>query len=60
MYQTRGVQVLKLVTRGTLEERIDRLIAEKARLMDEVVAADDPAVLRTLDRSEVAALLEEI
>jgi superfamily II DNA or RNA helicase len=56
--QTREVDVLRLVTRGTLEERIDAVIARKARLLDDVVEADDPALARSLGREEIAALLE--
>jgi SNF2 family DNA or RNA helicase len=52
------VDVLRLVTRGTLEERIDAVIARKARLLDDVVEADDPALARSLGREEIAALLE--
>jgi hypothetical protein len=57
--QTRGVQVVTLVTRGTVEERIDRLIAEKARLARDLVPEEDPRVLRRFTREELRGLLEE-
>jgi superfamily II DNA or RNA helicase len=56
--QKRGVQVITLVTRGTVEERIDRLIAAKARLADDVVPEDDPRVFRRFSREELRGLLE--
>ncbi len=56
--QTRGVQVFKLVTKGTFEERIDEMIAKKAKLMDEVVGADDHQILKALDRNEIIELLK--
>ena len=57
--QTRGVQVVTLVTRGTVEERIDRLIAEKARLARDLVPEEDPRLLRRFTREELRGLLEE-
>lgn len=57
--QTRGVQVVTLVTRGTVEERIDRLIADKARLARDLVPEEDPRLLRRFTREELRGLLEE-
>ncbi len=54
--QSRGVQVLKLVTRGTLEEKIDAMIRAKAALMNTIVEKDD-AVLKSLTRDELIDLL---
>lgn len=56
--QTRGVQVVTLVTRGTVEERIERLIAEKARLASDLVPEEDPRLLRRFTREELRGLLE--
>jgi SNF2 family DNA or RNA helicase len=56
--QTRGVQVFKLVTQGTFEERIDAMIAKKGLLMEEVVGADDQTVLKTFSREELFQLLK--
>jgi superfamily II DNA or RNA helicase len=55
--QRRGVQVFKLVTVGTLEEKISALIEKKKNLMDQVVREDDPGLLKSLSREELLALL---
>ncbi|WP_158227863.1 DEAD/DEAH box helicase [Estrella lausannensis] len=55
--QTRGVQVFKLVTKNTFEERIDEIISKKGRLADEIVASEE-GVLRLFSRSELRALLD--
>jgi superfamily II DNA or RNA helicase len=54
--QTRGVQVFKLVTRGTLEEKIDRMISAKGELMNNVVQSD-VAAFKRLTRDDLAELL---
>jgi SNF2 family DNA or RNA helicase len=54
--QRRGVQVFKLVTRGTLEEKIDRMIAAKGELMNSVVEVD-AGTFRRFDRDELIDLL---
>ena len=56
--QTRGVQVFKLVTRGTLEEKIDRMIAAKGELMNSVVETDG-APFKTLTRDDLLELLSQ-
>jgi superfamily II DNA or RNA helicase len=55
--QQRGVQVFKLVTKGTLEERIDAMITRKGRLMEEVVGIDDHRFMKAFDRQELIELL---
>jgi SNF2 family DNA or RNA helicase len=55
--QTRGVQVFKLVTEGTLEEKIDRMIAKKKKLMDELVREDDANIVKHFSRDELIDLL---
>lgn len=55
--QTRGVQVFKLVTRGTLEEKISAIIEEKRNLMDSVVKEDDPGVLKTFSKEALIEML---
>lgn len=52
-----GVQVYKLITKNTIEEKIDRMITRKGRLLEEVVTADDQAVLKKFSRSELIELL---
>lgn len=56
--QQRGVQVFKLVTVGTFEEKIDRLIAKKGKLMDEVIGVDDHQIIKKFTRDEIIGLLE--
>jgi SNF2 family DNA or RNA helicase len=55
--QRRFVQVFKLITRNTIEERIDELIRQKIDLMERVVAPTED-VLGTLNRSEIVDLLD--
>ncbi len=54
--QRRGVQVFKLLTRGTLEEKIDRMIAAKGELMNSVVEVD-AGTFKRFDRDELIDLL---
>ncbi len=54
--QRRFVHVYKLLTRRTVEERIDRLIREKTALAGEVITSSE-GLLRALDRRELAELL---
>ncbi len=55
--QRRGVQVFKLVTEGTLEEKIAALIAKKRKLQDSVIKEDDPGLLKTFTKQELVELL---
>ena len=57
--QRRGVQVFKLVTEGTLEEKIAAIIERKRDLMDRVVKEDDPSLVKTFSRDELLELLSE-
>jgi hypothetical protein len=54
--QQRGVQVIKLVTRGTLEEKIDKMISAKGALMNSIVDID-AATFRKFSREELIELL---
>jgi hypothetical protein len=56
--QRRGVQVFKLVTEGTLEEKIAALIARKRKLLDSVVKEDDPGLLKSFTREELIDLMD--
>ncbi len=56
--QTRGVQVFKLVTLGTFEEKINALIEKKGKLMEEVVGIDDHEVVKQFTRDEIIELLQ--
>lgn len=56
--QKRGVQVFKLVTKGTFEEKIDAMILRKGQLMEDVVGVDDQNTLKKFSRDELLSLLE--
>ncbi|MEC7840088.1 MAG: DEAD/DEAH box helicase [Chlamydiota bacterium] len=58
--QTRGVQVFKLVTKNTFEEKIDELIMKKGALMEEVVGTDDHSFVKKFTREELVELLEYV
>jgi SNF2 family DNA or RNA helicase len=55
--QTRGVQVFKLVTEGTLEEKISAMIMKKKQLMKDIIAEDDPGLLKTFTPDDLIDLL---
>ena len=55
--QTRGVQVFKLLTLGTIEERIDKLITQKGALLEEVVGTAEQGLIRAFTREELIELL---
>ncbi len=54
--QKKGVQVFKLITRGTLEERIDNLIKRKSSLLNGIIESDS-ALFKKLSRNELIELL---
>jgi len=55
--QKRNVLVHKFITRGTIEERIDALIAEKRQLADEILASDGEVNLTELSDDELMELV---
>ncbi len=55
--QTRGVQVFKLLTLGTIEERIDKLISQKGALLEEVVGTAEQGLIKAFTREELIELL---
>ena len=55
--QNKNVQVLKLITRGTLEEKIDRMIKAKQALFEKFLDKDEE-VFKTLSRQELIELLQ--
>ena len=55
--QRRGVQVFKLVTEGTLEEKISAIIEKKRNLMDSILTEDDPGLLKTFSREDLIEIL---
>lgn len=58
--QQRGVQVFKLVTKGTFEEKIDLLISRKAQLLEDVVDVDDHRIIKEFTRDEILQLLQYV
>jgi SNF2 family DNA or RNA helicase len=56
--QTKGVQVFKLVTKGTFEEKIDALITKKGKLLEEIVGVDDHLFIKQFNRDELIELLQ--
>ena len=58
--QKRGVQVFKLVTLGTFEEKIDAMINRKGKLMEDVVGVDDHRFLKLFNREEIIELLQKV
>src|SRR5690606_35195224 len=55
--QNKNVQVLKLVARGTLEEKIDRMIKSKQQLFEKFLDKDEE-IFKTLSRHELIELLQ--
>jgi SNF2 family DNA or RNA helicase len=49
--------VFKLVTLGTLEEKISAIIENKRKLMADIVREDDPGLLKSFNRQELLAFL---
>ena len=58
MGQSRGVQVFKMVARGTVEEHIHNLIEKKLGLMEHVIGFDEQDQLKTLSRDDLLELLK--
>lgn len=57
--QSKGVQVIKLISRRTIEEKIDALIESKAALATDLIRPDDPALVKQFTRDELDELLAE-
>ncbi|MFW7377861.1 MAG: DEAD/DEAH box helicase [Oligoflexus sp.] len=55
--QNKNVQVMKLVTRGTLEEKIDALIQSKRELFEKFMDKDEE-LFKTFSRSQLIELLQ--
>lgn len=58
--QKRAVQVFKLVTEGTLEEKIAAIIERKRRILEGVVEEDDPALAKIFRREELIEMLRGV
>jgi len=55
--QVRGVQVFKLVTEGTLEEKISAIIEKKRNLMESIIKEDDANTLKIFTRDDLIEML---
>ena len=55
--QNKNVLVHKFVCKGTVEERIDELIADKQRLSDEILSGGTEGALTELSNDELLALV---
>ena len=56
--QTKAVQVFKMITKGTIEEKIDELKQRKRALIDEMITPGE-TWLNQMSTKELAALLME-
>jgi len=58
--QTRGVQVFKMVTKGSIEEHIHLLIEKKLTLIEEFIGSDDQDHLKFFSREELTEIFSLI
>ncbi|MGW8195146.1 MAG: DEAD/DEAH box helicase [Desulforhopalus sp.] len=59
MGQKNVVQVFRLVTRGTLEEKIHNLIIKKRKLATSLIQEDEAGIIKQMDRNQLADLFRE-
>jgi len=55
--QKNGVQVFKLITDNSLEERIDRIISRKKSIAEHTLTDDDPDAVKQYTREELMGLI---
>lgn len=56
MGQKQQVQVFRLITTGTLEEKIHALLKRKQKMADSLISEDESGIIKTLDRSQLKEL----
>ena len=56
MGQKKQVQVFRLITTGTLEEKIHALLKQKQEMADSLISEDEGGVIKQLDRSHLKEL----
>ncbi len=56
MGQKQQVQVFRLITTGTLEEKIHNLLKDKQKMADSLIGEDEGGVIKKLDRSRLQKL----
>jgi superfamily II DNA or RNA helicase len=57
--QKKAVQIIKMTTVHTIEERIGRIIDRKRKLTRDTLHIDDPKAMKSFSREELIELLEE-
>lgn len=57
--QKKAVQIIRLITEGTIEEKINELQEKKRELIDSVIETGNERTISTLSKEEVLSLLEE-
>lgn len=57
--QKKSVQIIRLITEGTIEERINELQDKKRELIDSVIETGNERSISSLSKEEVLHLLEE-
>ncbi|NGX35137.1 MAG: hypothetical protein K1060chlam1_01507, partial [Candidatus Anoxychlamydiales bacterium] len=58
--QNRGVQVFKLVTKNTIEERIHMIIERKKHLIEQTIGVDEADQIKSLSRQDLIEVLEKL
>ena len=58
--QNRGVQVFKLITKNTIEERIHKIIERKQTLIEETIGTDEADQIKSLTREDLIEVLEKM
>ncbi len=58
MGQKNVVQVFRLITRGTLEEKIHQLIIKKRNLATSLIQEDEAGIIKQMDRRQLAELFQ--
>lgn len=58
MGQKNVVQVFRLITKGTLEEKIHQLITKKRELANSLIQEDEAGIIKQMDRQQLAELFQ--
>ena len=56
MGQKEVVQVFRLITAGTIEEKIHQLLQQKRQLAESLIHEDEAGIIKQMDRAELAEL----
>ncbi len=58
--QNRGVQIFKIISRGSIEEHIHHLIEKKLKLFEDFISSDDQNEIKSLTREELTTIFSLI